>query len=141
MSRLKRRRMGSASQSMPEVTLTPLIDTALTLLIIFMVATPMMNNMIKIELPATKTNEAQEVIQEEMVIFIDKHEKMYLNNKQMNMNELLKALKEFGKKHDQSVVFVKGDKAVSYGHIIHVVDTIKIAGGIKHVALATQRAL
>ena len=47
-SRGRRRRL----QAMNDVSLTPLIDTALTLLIIFMVATPMMRNSIRVTLPS-----------------------------------------------------------------------------------------
>jgi len=126
----------------PEISLTPLIDVALTLLIIFIITTPMMNNIIKIELPATKTNEApSEVLQREMIVFIDKHEQLYLNNKKMTFDSLLQELQVFSKHHEQSMIFVRADKAVSYGFVMHVIDTIKVAGGIKYVALDTKRAL
>ena len=47
MARRKRKKTASHL----DVNLTPLIDMALTLLIIFMVTTPMMQNSIRINLP------------------------------------------------------------------------------------------
>ena len=139
---MKRLRFQRKETRVPEISLTPLIDVALTLLIIFIIATPMMNNVIKIELPATKTNEApSESLQREMVVFIDKQEHMYLNNKKLTFDILLQELQVFSKHHENSMVFVRADKAVSYGFVMHVIDTIKVAGGIKYVALDTKRAV
>ena len=59
MSRSLRRSRRSSSMGIPEITLTPLIDTALTLLIIFMVTSPMINNGIKVDLPQGKVQEIQ----------------------------------------------------------------------------------
>lgn len=129
------------SITMPEVSLTPLIDTALTLLIIFMITTPMMNNVIKVELPATQTDEKEEHIQQEIIVYVDKDQKLYLNGTAMNLQGVLNGLKKIEKKEKIDVVFVKADQAVSYGKVIDLVDTIKTAGGIKYVALATKRAV
>ena len=44
------------SNFIPEITLTPLIDTALTLLVIFMITTPIMKNSLKVSSPEVKNN-------------------------------------------------------------------------------------
>ena len=54
---LKRRRKKAVAIN--DIPLTPLIDTALTLLIIFMVTTPMMQNAIKVTLPEGQAKEAE----------------------------------------------------------------------------------
>ena len=74
-----RSRRGRRSVGLPEVTLTPLIDTALTLLVIFMITTPMMNNVIKINLPSSSVNEGDSKDQQETIVYIDKQGKLYLN--------------------------------------------------------------
>ena len=48
---MNQRRRRLRRVTLPEISLTPLIDTALVLLVIFMVATPMMRNAIHIDLP------------------------------------------------------------------------------------------
>lgn len=125
----------------PEVSLTPLIDTALTLLIIFMITAPMMTNVIKVELPSSRTNEGSSHEQQEFVVSVDKDKNLYLNAQKMSMDLVIKKLqKEIGKQ-DNAVVFVQADQGVSYGQVIDVVDTLKTVGGIKYVALATKQAL
>ena len=140
MKRMRSRRRRNYS-TMPEVSLTPLIDTALTLLIIFMITTPMMNNVIKVELPSSSVDETDSNVQQETIVYVDKDKKLYLNGIEMKMEKILSGLKEMGKKEKIEIVFVKADQAVAYGSVIDLVDTIKTAGGIKYVALATKRAV
>lgn len=143
MRRIRGRRLQNREHKMQEINVMPLVDVALTLLIIFMVATPMMNNVIKVELPSSRIDDGapKTHTQEEIIVYIDKQKKIYLNGQEYNLNNLLKALQKMVKKDSDEVVFVKADQGVSYGIVIDLVDTIKIAGGIKYVALATKRAL
>ncbi len=129
--------------TMPEITLTPLIDTALTLLVIFMITAPMMNNVIKVELPSSHVDEMDSKVQQETIVYIDKQQKLYLNGTEMGLQSIVKELQAMSKVAGKKVeiVFVKADQAVEYGKVIDLVDTIKMAGGIKYVALATKRAV
>ena len=63
---------------LPKISLTPLIDTAFTLLIIFMVAAPMMNHGIKVDLPQGATKEAPQ--QQELVVTITKEDHLFFNS-------------------------------------------------------------
>lgn len=129
------------SSGLPEVSLTPLIDTALTLLVIFMITTPMMNNVIKVNLPSSSVNEGDSKDQQETIIYVDKQSKLYLNGIEMNLKSILQKLQQMKKQQKIEMVFVKADQAVSYGVVIDLVDTVKTVGGIKYVALATERAV
>ena len=139
MQRYSRRKRRPAV-SLPEITLTPLIDTALCLLVIFMVTTPMMNNAIKVELPKSQSNEDNGAKQE-LVVFVDQHEKLFLNGESVkSFDDLIKRLQSAVGADAHRTVFVKADKTVAYGNVIELVDHIKIVGGISYVALATKRA-
>ncbi len=126
---------------LPEVSLTPLIDTALTLLVIFMITAPMMNNVIKVELPSSHVDEMDTKVQQETIVYIDKQQKLYLNGLELSLQNIVKELQKMSKAKKVEIVFVKADQAVEYGKVIDLVDTIKMAGGIKYVALATKRAV
>lgn len=140
MRQNRRRRSRSADLSIPEISMTPMIDTAFTLLIIFMITTPMMNNIIKVELPSSRIDETETKMQQELIVYIDKDQKIYLNGKECNLKSLLEQLKKIIKKDKDDIVFVKADQAVAYGKVIELVDTLKETGDIKYVALATKRA-
>lgn len=136
---LSRRARSRASLNAPEITLTPMIDTALTLLIIFMVTTPMIHNAIKVNLPRGRVKEDIGATQD-LVVYIDKHEKIYINGTSILHDRFIAELKRMVGREQDKMVYVKADRAVSYGFVTETVDQMKRVEGIAHVALATQRA-
>ncbi len=132
------RRRSRGTTAMPEVNVIPLIDVSLMLLVVFMVTTPMLQHGIKVDLPQGKSQETKDVKQE-LVVYIDKQEKLFLNDAAMTQDSLLAALKKKSGGQSDKTVFVKADRSVNYGKVIEVVDQIKCVGGIKYVALATNR--
>lgn len=135
MSRIMRKRRRSAS-TIPEITLTPLIDTALTLLVIFMVTSPLINNGIKIDLPKGSMQETKG-LQEDLVVHIDKQLQVFINGNQVKRDQLITQVKNKIGSQRNKTVFVKGDGKVEYQEIIAIVEEIKTVGGIDRVALAT----
>ena len=141
-SRWSRRRRKKAP-SLPDINLTPLIDMALTLLIIFMVTTPMLKkeNALQVELPKGKVKEISDTQKQELIVMIDKKGKLSFNNKIVPEKDLIVELKKSVGKNGQKTVFVKADTGAAYGRVIEVVDTIKQVGGIRYVALATTKVV
>ena len=134
MRKMRSRRRSSLNKA--ELTLTPLIDTALTLLIIFMITAPMMRNAIKVSLPDGSAKEAGDNKQE-LVVYVDSNEKIFFNDIPVSLDGLIAKLKDKSGPR-QETVFVRADKSVSYGKVIGIVDKIKVVGGVEYVALATQ---
>jgi biopolymer transport protein TolR len=133
------RRKRKTPSAINDVPLTPLIDTALTLLIIFMVTTPMMQNAIKVTLPEGKAKEDAGAKQD-LIVYIDQQKKMFFNGLPVNNESLVSTVKRNVGSNKECTVFVKADKQVPYGYVIQVVDQLKVAGGVRYVALATQKA-
>jgi biopolymer transport protein ExbD len=136
-NRLRKRRKGHIVS--PEVNVIPLIDISLMLLVVFMVTTPMLQNNIKIDLPHGQAKEAKEQKQE-LVVYIDKHEKLFFNDELLNHDQLIDRMKKRVATSSDKTVFVKADRGINYGKVIELVDQIKCVGGVKYVALATTRA-
>lgn len=131
----KRRRMNAVV----EVSLTPLIDTALTLLVIFMITTPMMHNAIRITLPKGDAQEDTSK-QQDIMVQIDDKKGLHINGVALkNSDELVPHLKKMIGEQRDKIVHVYGATGVDYGFVIELVDNLKTVGGIRHVALATQR--
>lgn len=124
--------------SVPEITLTPLIDTALTLLIIFMVTTPMLNNAIRVDLPKGSVKEDAHAKQE-LIVYIDNKENIFVNGSPVTSETLIKAIQDSVAQLSLKMVVVKADQAVRYGSVIEIVDQIKKTGSVDYVALATKK--
>lgn len=125
---------------LPEITLTPLIDTALTLLIIFMVTTPMMKDSLKISLPEIKNAGEKVVTQNKLEIFLDSKGKIEINNKAIKTENLLNEVKKFLKQSNDKTIIIDGDKNVKYDSITNILDQINSLEGEKYVALVCKRA-
>lgn len=133
------RRSRRQKTALHDLSMTPLIDTALTLLIIFMVATPVLQNAIKVTLPRGNAQEDANNQPTELVVFIDKQGDFYVNKEKIAKKDLIPHIKKTVGNDHEKTVYVKADTAISYGTVIELVDDIKSVGGIKYVALATQK--
>lgn len=135
---MRNRRMRRSRKNIEELPLTPLIDTALTLLIIFMITSPMMHNAIKVNLPQGKAKE-DKALKQDIIVYVDKEGSVYLNETKTTLEQLVADLSQDVLKQSEGTVYVKADKDVHYGRVIQTVDTLKVAGGVRYVALATQK--
>ena len=120
---------------MPEITLTPLIDVALTLLVIFMVTAPMVQHGIKIDLPQGNSKEVGQ--EQELVVSMNREGKLYFNSYPIEKDRLFDALKKSMNGRTDIPVYVRADEHLSYGKVIEVVDELKQAG-IQYVAMSTR---
>lgn len=133
-----RRRKRGLSR-LPEVSLTPLIDTALVLLVIFMVATPIMHNSLAIDLPEGNMKEDVDPTISSLIVAIMPSGKLHLHGRTYSLESLLKELPRQVKASKENKVYVNCDRKVSSGTLIKVIDSIKYVAGVEHVVLSTER--
>jgi biopolymer transport protein TolR len=123
---------------MPEITLIPLIDTFATLLLIFIVAAPMVQNAIKVDLPQGKSKEVS--IAQELVITMSKDGKFFFNSYSIEREELVKTVQRALVQKEDMPVYIRADESLAYGKVIEIVDELKQAG-VKYVAMSTRPAM
>ena len=121
--------------SMPEISLTPLIDTALTLLVIFMITAPMIQNGIKVDLPQGNSKEVGN--QQELVVTMSRDGKIFFNSYHVDRKSLVESVQKAMNQRDDIPVYIRADETISYGKVIEVVDELKQAG-VKYVAMSTR---
>ena len=137
--KFRRRRL---QKSAFEISLTPLVDISLTLLIIFMVTTPMLHNAIRVDLPKGSAQEGENK-QQELVVTIDKDSNMFFNDKPVTLDTLGPTVKDYLVHSSDSTdkrIWIKIDKANSCDTLIGTIDCIKVIGGVQDVAVLTQKA-
>ncbi len=121
--------------SAPEITLVPLIDTFSTLLVIFIMTAPMVQNCIKVDLPQGKSKEVGNA--QEFVVSLSKSGDLYFNSYPIKHKDLINSVKKSLSNREDMPVFVRADETVSYGKVIEIVDELKQAG-VKYVAMSTR---
>ena len=118
----KRERMTALS----EINVTPMIDMAFALLIIFMITTPLLEQTIQVELPiesATRTPSAPE--SRFQSITIDKEGIYYWSQEQVTLDELENRIKLLAQQNEPPVIHLRGDMTLQYQKIIEVMDLLK----------------
>jgi len=133
MNRFKK--FGKRKTASPEMTLTPLIDTFATLLLVFIVAAPMVQNGIKVDLPQGKIKEVGN--QQDLVVTLNRDGKIYFNNFAIERKNLVSSVQKALVQKEDTPVYVHADESVKYGKVIEIVDELKLAG-VKYVAMSTQ---
>lgn len=121
--------------SLSEINMVPFIDVVLVLLIIFMITAPVLQSGINVDVPKTKT--VKELTQVRMVVTIDRGQRVYLDDKPINIHELGQQI--LAKAHGAKVraVYVRCDQTVPFGSWATVVDALRQAG-IQNISVVTQ---
>jgi biopolymer transport protein ExbD len=112
-------------QAVAELNITPLLDLAWVLLVIFILATVAVVQGIEVDLPQSSPNQT-EVEQTNRTISIQKNGMVYLDDQKMTLAELESFLTELKKaKGDNLPLIIRGDEAVEYRYVIGVIDILK----------------
>jgi biopolymer transport protein ExbD/biopolymer transport protein TolR len=121
--------------SLSEINMVPFIDVVLVLLIIFMITAPILQSGIEVDVPKTKT--VKELTEQRMVITIDRAQRVYLNDKPVNIHDLGGQTTSQMKDPQHQAVYVRCDETVPFGSWATVVDSLRQAG-IQNISVVTQ---
>ena len=132
-SRRARRR---SARPMSEINVTPMVDVMLVLLIIFMVTAPLLTVGVPIELPKTEAKQL-EGDKEPLTISVDPDGRIFLQETELNIAEIVPKLTAIAKNGYDERIFVRGDRRVNYGVVMRVMGTISTAG-FRRIALVSD---
>lgn len=109
-----------------QLNIAPLIDVVFLLLIFFMLSSHfVMQPGIKITLPSTITAKVHQ--QEDIIIYITKHNNIYLNEEQVSLNNLLDKLRiKIGEVNKKDVI-IKADEKIDLSLAVEVMDIARQA--------------
>lgn len=127
--------LGKATQtSLSEINMIPFIDVVLVLLIIFMITAPILQSGIEVDVPKTKT--IRELVEQKIVVTVDKRQNVFIGNDPVNIHQLGSKLKSQLKK-PQDTVYLRCDETVPFGVFATVIDTLR-QSGIANISIVTQ---
>ena len=128
-----RPRCGSRRQ-MAEINVTPLVDVMLVLLIISMLAAPMLQQGMHLELPGADSSE--DIEQSRVVVSVNREGRIRINDKPVHPELLRERMTGLAATRPDENVYLRADKLLNYGEVLFVMDTIRKAG-IVNVTLVT----
>ena len=129
-------RNGSTQTALSDINITPLVDVVLVLLVIFMITAPVLQSGIEVAVPKTKT--VKQITQQRTVVTIDSQQRVYLDDKPVNVNDLPGMLQHKGGADPaRQVIYLRADQRVPFGAFASVMDAVKQAG-ITNISIVTQ---
>jgi len=118
------------------INITSLIDVMFMLLVFLMISSTFLDQPgIKLELP--KADSSVVVEQKDYVLFVDKAGKMYLNDKDIALDNLEAKIKDALPKMKDSALILKADQDVSHGAVVRIMDIVR-KGGVKKLIIGTK---
>ena len=133
---IKRSTGGRRHRPMGEINVTPFVDVMLVLLIVFMVTAPLLTVGVEVDLPKTKAG-AINADAAPLVVSIKADGSLYLQEAAVEAEVLIPRLKAISNANPDVRIFVRGDRAVTYGDVLGVMGRIQ-AAGFEKVALVAQ---
>lgn len=108
-----------------ELNVTPLIDLAFALLIIFMITAPLLQQSIDINLPVETARAQPPPRTEFQVIAIDANRQLFWGSEAVDRQRLSDLLDLIALTDDPPVIQLRGDATLPYQEIVNIIDLIK----------------
>ena len=126
------------NRMLSEINITPLVDVALVLLIVFMITAPLLQQGMPVNLPEA-ASPALKRTKTDVIVSIQGDGKVYLgdDNEVIPDDELEGRLMAIYQAKDQKDLFIKADRNVRYGKVVNVMSVAKKAG-VDRIGMITQ---
>ena len=123
--------------SLSEINITPLLDLAFVLLIIFMITTPLLENSVNLVVPSSGEKNPALNSSQVQTISIDRTETIKLNNQIVDPDALTVQLIELKRTNPDVAVVIRPDRELPVQKLISLMDALQRAD-ITKVGVATK---
>ncbi|MBD3348720.1 MAG: protein TolR [Candidatus Eisenbacteria bacterium] len=132
---MRRRKRDYGDEVVHDINVTSLVDVMMTLLIIFIIVAPMIEQGIDVTLPSAEPKRID--VADVLTISVTDNERVYLEGQRVSMDELSDRLTSIYTARSDVAVLIKADEDLRYGRVIEVMDAVR-AVGIVRLAMATR---
>ncbi len=124
------------SSALAEINVTPLVDVMLVLLIIFMVAAPMIQQGVDVNLPQVVATDLP-ANTDLLVVTVNRSGDVFIGKSRVALDTLSTKLRALYSRKSEKEAFLRADKDVPYGVVISVMAQMKKAG-IERLGMVTE---
>ena len=123
--------------TLSEINVTPLLDLAFVLLIIFMITTPLLESSMNLVIPSTSAKSPPINTSHVQTVSIDRNDTIRFNNQAMNLETLTAELLQVKQTNPDVAIVIRPDRDLPVQKLIGVMDALQRAG-ITKVGIATR---
>lgn len=125
--------------TLSEINVIPLVDVMLVLLIIFMVAAPMLQRGVEVNLPVA--SRSQEIASERIFVSVPlsfrQDRRVFLGTEPVRVDVLGERVRQLLVNKTDKQVFLRGDGKVELQELIDIMDRLK-AAGVEKVGIVSR---
>jgi len=123
--------------TLSEINITPLLDLAFVLLIIFMITTPLLENSMNLVIPSSGATTPPITSSQVQTISIDRTETIRFNNQIVDRETLSGQLIEMKRRNPDVAVVIRPDRELPVQKLVGLLDALQRAQ-ITKVGIATR---
>jgi len=135
----RRGRGRRVNTSLSEINVIPLVDVMLVLLIIFMVAAPMLQRGVEVNLPVA--SRSQEIASERVFVSVPlsfrSDRRVFIGTEAVRIEVLGERVRQLMLNKTDKQVFLRGDGKVELQELIDIMDRLK-AAGVEKVGIVSK---
>src|SRR5882724_7980161 len=134
---MKRYSNRSNFSTLSEINVTPLLDLAFVLLIIFMITTPLLENSMNLVIPSSGATNPPINSSQVQTLSIDRSETIRFNSQVMDLETLTTQLIQLKQANPDVAIVIRPDRELPVQKLIALMDTLRRAQ-ITKVGIATK---
>jgi len=123
--------------TLSEINVTPLLDLAFVLLIIFMITTPLLENSMSLVIPSSGATNSPINTSQVQTLSIDRSETIRFNNQVVDLETLATQLIQLKQANPDVAIVIRPDRELPVQKLITLMDTLRRAQ-ITKVGIATK---
>ena len=123
--------------TLSEINITPLLDLAFVLLIIFMITTPLLENSMNLVIPSSGAANAPVKTGQVQTISIDRRETIKINDRTVPPADLVTHLSELKRANPDVAIVIRPDRDLPVQKLVSLMDALQRAQ-INKVGIATK---
>ena len=134
---MKRYSNRSNFSTLSEINVTPLLDLAFVLLIIFMITTPLLENSVNLSIPSSAAANAPISQSKVQTISIDRSATIKFENEIVDSDALVMRLIELKRANPEVAIVIRPDRELPVQKLVTIMDSLERAE-ITKVGIATK---
>jgi len=130
----------NALVTLAEINVTPLLDLAFVLLIIFVITTPLLEQGLNLKLPSGNVADNKQIDPRNVrTVEVDLMGNYMMAKRPMSLDQIINQIKLDRRNNPQILVYIRADERGPYRHVAAILNRLELAG-IDQVSLRTEPA-